>query len=848
MYRMTMSRAVKLVLGIMSILLVEAHRGQSAPLIIDRHNFGITLIKRSELQLATASANLVFHYELPPRTEPKEERINCSRFTEPGHPLRCRSLLPILQVLQNLHSQASKHLEDRLSHIYDVLYDFADRRTAKRGFFSSVLWKITGLAQQDDLNRLADLMRKVESGVQKAAEAWQSGSSHFTAAVQIEKKRVDNIYALLAMQRQSMLRFQSQFLESYWQANSRTLLIARVTESLASVIYQTAETEDIFQAVQLLSIQKLPHFFITHDILIKSLNYLQWYLNNTRPELTVLRQDVKYYFHQGKFNVFRHNRQLVIVLKVPLTLHELTNTLDVLELQKIPLLSPNSADHYTMLATDFDVIAYHRDVEYYLTAPQLSDVMTDILDLRTTTVILRQRSVPTCALQLIEGDLQQIKSHCVFHVITGPLPRGVFRLTERSLLFSNITKVTVRCRNNDTVQTFTPHHIQTVYDQHCACQISADEFFVPEASLHCQNPDNMTFDFTPKFLINLPFLSAFVDQDALQFLRDNTFLNRTIPAILPELPIASKNYEAKLAVEKSSRYNLEVLVNQTRQDSYMYEGLSHFLYNNLLLSHTDEASFDVLNPYHWLMAIASIAGILALVLAVFLHCKIRTLFVLLSKTGHARALGDMVQGPMLPTMFHVKTTTQPLTTTLDPLRFHKAIKELLPVDITLLFCLVLFILGFIGYLYCRYRKSKTSRTSLVIEISDGKKTLNWKIGTLPLNAGFYEFVMSADLVNVRLTEMFLTGILGWGDCLSVRNKTLNLPIPLKSQVTLLPWQVAQVRGIMMNDFYLVLYVTAVDDEVLEIVIIHNSKTQPLVGGGMSKRLQRIYPALDTCPV
>ena len=358
----------------------------------------------------------------------------------------------------------------------------------------------------------------------------------------------------------------------------------------------------------------------------------------------------------------------------------------------------------------------------------------------------------------------------------------------------------------------------------------------------------MTFDFTPKFLINLPFLSAFVDQDALQFLRDSTFLNRTIPAILPELPIASKNYEAKLAVEKSSRYNLEVLVNQTRQDSYMYEGLSHFLYNNLLLSHTDEASFDVLNPYHWLMAIASIAGILALVLAVFLHCKIRTLFVLLSKTGHARALGDMVQGPMLPTMFHVKTTTQPLTTTLDPLRFHKAIKELLPVDITLLFCLVLFILGFFGYLYCRYRKSKTSRTSLVIEISDGIKTLNWKIGTLPLNAGFYEFVMSADLVNVRLTELSLTGIMGWGDCLSVRNKTLNLPIPLKSQVTLLPWQVAQVRGIMMNDFYLVLYVTAVDDEVLEIVIIHNSKTQPLVGGGMSKRLQSIYPALDTCPV
>jgi len=67
---MTMWQSIKLMIGIIGILLVETYRGQSAPLIIDRHNFGITLIKKGELQLATATANLVFHYELPPRTNP----------------------------------------------------------------------------------------------------------------------------------------------------------------------------------------------------------------------------------------------------------------------------------------------------------------------------------------------------------------------------------------------------------------------------------------------------------------------------------------------------------------------------------------------------------------------------------------------------------------------------------------------------------------------------------------------------------------------------------------------------------------------------------------------------------
>ena len=413
---------------LLSVMLIEACAGQSPQLIIDRHNYGIVLVKKGDLQVATASAKLLFHFQLPPKVRPVEEQINCSMYPEARDIRGCQAMRPLLRAMQSLELQASRHLEDRLNHVYDALFDFAAISTAKRGIFSSILSKITGLANQDDVNRIADLMRNVERGVQQAADAWESGTSHFTAAIRLEKTRLDNVYALLAMQRRSLLQFQSQFIDIYRQTNARSALTAKIAELLASAIFQISQADDLFNSIQLLSTNKLPHFFVSHATLQRSLSYLQWYLNKTRPELTILKWDIKYYFQQSRFHVFRHNRHLLINVQIPLSLHELIHPLEVFEVQRIPLLSPNSVDHYTILTTDFDAIAYHRDLHYYLVAPRLSDLSTDILDLRFSSLILRQRSVPTCALQLFEGGLDDIKKHCTYNVISAPIPRGILSL------------------------------------------------------------------------------------------------------------------------------------------------------------------------------------------------------------------------------------------------------------------------------------------------------------------------------------------------------------------------------------------------------------------------------------
>ena len=833
---------------LLSIMLIETCAAGQSFQLIDRHNYGIVLAKKGELHVATASAKLLFHFEIPPRVRPAEEQINCSIHSVARDKIACQAMTPLLQAMQSLELQVFRHLEDRLNHIYDALFDFATVSTAKRGIFSSILSKITGLADQDDVNRIADLLRNVERGVKRAADAWQSGTSHFMAAIKLDKTRLDNVYALLAMQRRSLLQFQYQFIDVYRQANVRSTLIAKISDLLATAMFQISETDDLFNAIQLLSTNRLPHFFVSHATLQRSLNYLRWYLNNTRPELTILKQDVKYYFQQAKFHVFRHNRHLIINIHVPLTLHELTHPLEVFEVQRIPLLSPNSLDHYTMLTTDFDAIAFYRDVDYYLTAPKLSDLTMDILDLRFSSINLRRRSIPTCALQLIEGGLDDIKNYCAYHIVHAPIPRGIYRLTEKDFLFCNITKITIRCKDKDNEHSFVPEHVQTVYEQHCDCQINADEFFLPQTSLQCKDTTNITLDFTPKFLINLPLISGFLEREVLKPLRDHTFLNKSIPVILPQLPIASAAYQAKLAVEKHSRYELETIINQTKEDSTVYRDLSHYLYNNLLTSHTHDDSFDVFNLFHWGYLLASLGGILGLVLAVFLHCRVRTLFILLARTGNIKAFEHKGNERTLPTLLYPKTSTLSTVTTPDSFRFYRTLQQLFPVELTLLLCVILLIVGFIGYLYYNYRKKRQARTTLIIELSDIKKKFIWKLHNLSLNPGNYRFIVNQQAVSIKLTQLFLSGILSWGNCVTIQNKALSLNIPIKSQVIVYPWEITKLRMLLMGEFYLVIYVNDVDNDVVETVVIKTMHIDDQVAVGEKRNIadkhQILYPVLD----
>ena len=84
-------------------------------------------------------------------------------------------------------------MEQHLKRIYEIVENYVPSTRNKRGLWSGFWSSVTGLAETSDVNKLRSRLRNIEAGVHNAAQAWRTGSSHFVAAVEAEKKRVDSI-------------------------------------------------------------------------------------------------------------------------------------------------------------------------------------------------------------------------------------------------------------------------------------------------------------------------------------------------------------------------------------------------------------------------------------------------------------------------------------------------------------------------------------------------------------------------------------------------------------------------------------------------------------------------------
>ena len=196
------------------LVLVSAESGHK---IIDRHNLGFLWKNVDQISVSTASAKLILHYQLPERLLYVDEwRINCSADTRFNTTSRqhsrymfaCHNMYHFVLEYRRMRIFVERHVRDRLVDLYDVSEEFGATTRSKRGFLTDALSKITGLATYDEVNDVRDILLKVSSGVETAARAWKAGTDHFMAAVQLEKKRMDNIDAVIAMQRKDIISLQ----------------------------------------------------------------------------------------------------------------------------------------------------------------------------------------------------------------------------------------------------------------------------------------------------------------------------------------------------------------------------------------------------------------------------------------------------------------------------------------------------------------------------------------------------------------------------------------------------------------------------------------------------------------
>jgi len=830
------------ILLLLLILLADQSKSEFTPKVIDRHNYGLVLTKRSEVQVATLTGKMIFHYQLPPQMNVSVEKVNCSLFSVSRHSHNCQVLEPLLRAFIDMEFRAAVHLQMQLDNIYEVLHDLAPGRISKRGFLTDAIGKVTGLATKAEVADLVRLLTKVEEGMVQSVNAWTAGTKGILSAFHIIQARFDDVYRLMQMQRKSLKQLQSELLRVFLNSQRRSTMQAQIFTTLGAHMFQISEIDHLYNAVNMLSVGKIPHLFISHQAISRSLAYLDAYLNRSHPDLTILRKDTSYYYQQATFKTFRYNSRLVIIIDVPLTSPQLLKPLDLFQVTTFPLLSPSGDTHYTKLSVDFEGIAYHADVDAYMVIPKLSQTTPEIINLQNSDLFLRSRNVPACPITLIEGTLEAIKAHCNYHVFTTSLPRGVFKISPHMFLLSNITQVTLYCYEKSVVHEIEVNESQLFFQLPCACELRADEYYVISSSSMCVAIDNVTLHFHPSFLINLPYLTEFINNHYVLKLQDDSYLNESISAMLPSLAVASKAYDANLAIEKTSRYDLNRIVNLTKDDVLSYESLSHYIYNSLLFGHTHNETFDVFNAFDWLLVLATFTGIFALILVVILHFKVRTLFLLLASSGHARA--DVANPHTLK--YHLTSSSAP-SPTADYMYYHRTIQRLFPVDLTLLFCLILFFIFCFGYLYYKYKKSIAMRTSLMLEISDGERSYTYTVTSLSYPPSFYRFTVSQQLIDITLNEFFFGIRLHWGPALQVQNIPLDMPVDIPSAISIPLWQITRIRRILRGEYFACIHILNVNNDLQDLIVLHprvgEAKT---IGSSLTNdsRVPSLYPVLQ----
>jgi len=285
-------------------------------------------------------------------------------------------------------------------------------------------------------------------------------------------------------------------------------------------------------------------------------------LQTNYPELQLYREDLYYYYKHVKFNVVQVRNSIIMILHVPLQHKELSYELDIYRLHKIPLAVPGSSTDFTMLSSNFYAIGYNKDADYYITFENVHDIPSDLLYLRLSNVILQSRNNNTsCALRLMEGNLDDIKRFCGYNIQRKSLKPNGYRLSEHAILLFNISVFSNKDFLHKCFKNCDSGQNSSGFLFTMRMQIIGRRYGFYSPVFKCSTTENITALFTPSFTVNLAFLTEFFEANSLQDIAADHFLNEDIEVDLPKLSIATKQYDAKLAQGQELKYDMSILIN-----------------------------------------------------------------------------------------------------------------------------------------------------------------------------------------------------------------------------------------------------------------------------------------------
>lgn len=655
-----------------------------------------------------------------------------------------------MNVFQEIEAKIYTSINAHLTTLRSTIRTFDTRH--RRGLFPGIGRLISGLtsvAHQDDLTDIRHLITKMANAQAHAVQTWTTGSNTFMSALHIENNRINNLAEITKVQQRTMDEFLPMFLRDHVMTHQSSNMTAHALRHLITFTETLDDISVLQSAISTLLNGRLPYTLVTTSELTTALGELQQHVQQTRPDLTALYTKPSYYYQHAKLTVTRHNNQLIILLHVPLTLRQFASSHVLYDVTTFPLLVPQNSQ-YSLIQLDTQTVIYHRDSDIYIPFKHRQMIPdSDTLDVRAMHVYPRQKTHSDCLIALLEGTPAVIKTACHFTITVKPLPPQVIRLAKSRIFISGIEAFTLTCNSTNT--TVTSPQQQFVYEIPCACTVYVQFMVLSSDHDTCtQHHDNFTHYSYP---INLRLLHEFFDELDQFDIQPDTLSDSHIDVLLPHIAVEQSKVQQLIANEDAAQFDLETLVNQTKNDADSYASLSHYILEHFSTLDSTLSTSDWTSYIIWISLAASL---FALASTSMLARKLHVLSLLL---GARPATADRPRYRVLPTAFVFRPSTTTVThtinvTTPEPLTFTTAVQTYLPIELIATLLGVIIIIAIIAF--CCRRQRNNPQTTLKLFIGSLQRyqqyvELTWFI--LPQSIVAYELRLDGpNSLTVKPTE------------------------------------------------------------------------------------------------
>lgn len=422
-----------------------------------------------------------------------------------------------------------------------------------------------GLATNDDLQILAKHVEALKSGEAESLNAIKTQAKHLASFSKITTDRVDQLV-------QNVQQSHVDQMKAVEELDASTTL--QITY-LANVTLHTMELERAFtllarhytnyiMALEVLQSGYLPAFLIPATTLTQILNTIEKELQQAHSVYRVLTREPLFYYQHIDFMYGTYNNQLIITLKIPLTLFQ--NAFKIFTIRTFPLRLPKSSEHLVEIEKIPAGIAIESSGErFYLLSENQIKSLHAPHSFNVEQRIFYYTEMNSCLMSLYLDNSTGVDQLCTYHIIMNSLETQVYHLYSQTFYFVNMLKFVTMCDNVTTVYTGCECCVFTLSGN---CTFRSDTTFIPETLF--ENNQLMQL----KHVTNKPLLHKFFDEAELQFLTGDYFTDAPLDITLPNFTFFTHNIDKKLAQDNKFRVQMSKAAAAVRRDEVIINSIS----------------------------------------------------------------------------------------------------------------------------------------------------------------------------------------------------------------------------------------------------------------------------------